>query len=180
VDIVSIGIAVIEGLEEARKDAQTVTGEGVPVGEPIAGVRLHRPPTQADHRGTLVELYDERWEFTEEPLVYAYLVTAAPGSARGWVVHTKQDDRLFFASGRLKVALYDGRRDGPTFGRLNIFHLGTHDRALLLIPAGVWHSVRNVGPEEASFVNFPTRPFDHADPDKYRLPLDTDLIPYRP
>jgi dTDP-4-dehydrorhamnose 3,5-epimerase len=27
-------------------------------------------------------------------------------------------------------------------------------------------------------VNFPTRPYDHASPDKYRLPLDTDEIPY--
>jgi dTDP-4-dehydrorhamnose 3,5-epimerase len=25
----------------------------------------------------------------------------------------------------------------------------------------------------------PTRPYDHADPDKYRLPLDNDVIPFR-
>ena len=24
----------------------------------------------------------------------------------------------------------------------------------------------------------PTRPYDHANPDKYRLPIDTPLIPY--
>ena len=24
-----------------------------------------------------------------------------------------------------------------------------------------------------------TKPYDHANPDKYRLPLDTDQIPYR-
>ena len=28
-------------------------------------------------------------------------------------------------------------------------------------------------------INCPTMPYDHADPDKYRLPLDTDRIPYR-
>jgi dTDP-4-dehydrorhamnose 3,5-epimerase len=26
-------------------------------------------------------------------------------------------------------------------------------------------------------VNFPTIQYDHASPDKYRLPLDTDLLP---
>ena len=26
--------------------------------------------------------------------------------------------------------------------------------------------------------NFPTVPYDHADPDKYRLPVDSPLIPY--
>jgi dTDP-4-dehydrorhamnose 3,5-epimerase len=29
------------------------------------------------------------------------------------------------------------------------------------------------------FINLPTAPYKHADPDKYRLPLDTDEIPYQ-
>jgi dTDP-4-dehydrorhamnose 3,5-epimerase len=28
-------------------------------------------------------------------------------------------------------------------------------------------------------VNCPTMAYDHANPDKYRLPLDTDLIPHK-
>jgi dTDP-4-dehydrorhamnose 3,5-epimerase len=28
-------------------------------------------------------------------------------------------------------------------------------------------------------VNFPTTPYDHGNPDKYRLPIDTPLIPYK-
>jgi len=28
-------------------------------------------------------------------------------------------------------------------------------------------------------VNLPSRPYLHEDPDKYRLPHDTDEIPYR-
>ena len=31
---------------------------------------------------------------------------------------------------------------------------------------------------DAVIVNFPTTPYDHAAPDKERLPLDTPLIPY--
>ena len=27
-------------------------------------------------------------------------------------------------------------------------------------------------------VNYPTIQYDHSNPDKYRLPLDTDLIPF--
>ena len=34
-----------------------------------------------------------------------------------------------------------------------------------------------VGDVDAYFVNVPTRPYDHARPDKRRLPLDTPLIP---
>ena len=58
--------------------------------------------------------------------------------------------------------------------------LGAHDRGLLVIPAGVYHAVRNVGDAEMTFINLPTQAYDHTDPDKYRLPLDNEMIPYRP
>jgi dTDP-4-dehydrorhamnose 3,5-epimerase len=47
------------------------------------------------------------------------------------------------------------------------------------IPAGVWHAVQNVGHDEAAFINMPSQPYRHDDPDKYRLPLENDVIPYR-
>ena len=37
---------------------------------------------------------------------------------------------------------------------------------------------RNIGQEELMVINFPTIQYDHNNPDKYRLPLKTDLIPY--
>jgi dTDP-4-dehydrorhamnose 3,5-epimerase len=49
----------------------------------------------------------------------------------------------------------------------------------LSIPAGVYHAVQNVGDREAAFVNLPSQPYQHDDPDKYRLPIDNDVIPYR-
>ncbi len=171
----TIGGLGIAGLELTTKDAQTVTPDGARLVDPIVGVRLRRPPTQADERGSLCEMYDVRWDFMDEPLPYAYQVTVRPGEVKGWSVHLRQDDRLFFASGLARLTLYDGRRKSPTFGRGNVLHLGDHDRALVLIPAGVYHAVRNVGDGDVVFVSLPTRPYDHANPDKYRLPAGADL-----
>ena len=42
----------------------------------------------------------------------------------------------------------------------------------------MWHAVQNVGQVDAYFVNTPTRPYDHAHPDKRRLPVDSDEIPF--
>ena len=140
--IEGLGIA---GLELTTKDAQTVTPEGARLVDPIVGVRVRRPPTQADERGTLCEIYDDRWDFTNEPLPYTYYVSVRPGEVKGWSVHLRQDDRLFFASGLAQLTLYDGRRSSTTFGHGNVFHLGDHNRALVRIPAGVYHAVRNVG-----------------------------------
>lgn len=171
--------AGIEGLEEVTKDRASVTPEGERLQELIDGVQLRRPPTQADHRGTITEVYDLRWDFTEDPLVYVYHVTIRPGQIKGWVVHREQNDRLFAYDGVLKIVLYDARTGSPTHGTVNVFHLGAHDRALLGIPAGVFHAVQNVGAEQGEFINLPSQPYRHEDPDKYRPPLDNDVIPYR-
>jgi dTDP-4-dehydrorhamnose 3,5-epimerase len=134
--------------------------------------------TQTDERGSLCEVYDERWGFTEEPVVYVYTVNVPPGQKRGWVVHADQDDRLFISRGAVKVVLYDARPESPTFQRLQEIYSGEFERTLLRIPAGVFHGVVNIGQVDVEFVNMPTRPYLHERPDKYRLPDDTDAIPY--
>ena len=104
-------------------------------------------------------------------------MTINPGQVKGWVLHGVQNDRLFAYEGA-QIVLYDARTDSPTFSLLNVFHLGGHDRALLSIPAGVYHAVKNVGDHRRAFINLPSQPYLHEDPDKYRLPLENDVIPY--
>ena len=169
----------IRGFDDAVKDVQTVTSEGDSLQQMIDGVAVRRAQTQIDHRGDLCEIYDERWGFTDDPVPFVYMVTLRPGSVRGWVIHLEQDDRLFFGTGTVKVALYDGREGSPTESRVNVLYFGDRDRALLRIPAGVYHAVKNVGHVDAMFVNLPSRPYEHTDPDKYRVPIESSAIPYR-
>jgi len=166
------------GLDEAARDAQTVTADGKRVQQLLDGVQIRQAITHLDERGSLCEIYNPDWDFTEEPLVYVYQTTIRPRQTKGWVLHLEQDDRLFFSIGDVKVVLFDGRRDSPTFERLNVHCFGESNRALLRIPRGVYHAIQNIGERDAMFVNLPTRPSHHEEPDKYRLPLDTDEIPY--
>ena len=162
---------------DPQRKPQTVTAEGEPVAPLIDGVRVRPAKTQTDARGTVCEVYDPRWGFTEEPLVYVYQVTVRPGAVKGWVKHDDQDDRLFFSAGSLKVGLYDDRDGSPTKGMANELFFDPHNRGLLRIPRGVWHAVRNVGPDDALFVNCPTAPYRHEQPDKWMLPADSPEIP---
>jgi dTDP-4-dehydrorhamnose 3,5-epimerase len=171
--------AGIEGLEQAQKDVASVGPDGEHLQALIEGVDVRRARTHADERGTLCEIFDPRWGFTDDPLVYAYLATINPGQVRGWVVHREQSDRLFLYAGVLRIVLYDARTESDSFGRVNVLHFGGHDRALVSIPAGVFHAVKNVGDGEGAFINLPSQPYQHDDPDKYRLPLENDVIPYR-
>jgi dTDP-4-dehydrorhamnose 3,5-epimerase len=74
--------------------------------------------------------------------------------------------------------LYDDRDDSPTRGLINEIYRTELRRDLMVIPRGVFHAHVNVGQTDALLVSMPTRMYDHTDPDVYRLPLDTDLIPY--
>ena len=53
------------------------------------------------------------------------------------------------------------------------------DNIGVLIPRGVFHAHQNLGRDDALLVSMPTRAYDHVNPDVWRLPIDTDQIPYR-
>ncbi len=143
---------------------QSVTPDGKPTSTLIDGVRLRPAVTHPDERGTVTEVFDPRWALDEAPLVYVYQVTIRPGQNKGWVMHERQADRIFFSIGAIKVVLYDDREDSPTRGMLNELVLGEEKRALLRIPPGIWHLLANVGDKDALFVNCPTRAYHHDEP----------------
>ncbi len=160
------------------KDKQSVTAEGKRTARLIDGVSIRRLAPQEDERGEVCEVYNPAWGVHPAPLVYAYQATLRAGQTKGWVMHREQDDRLFINFGRIRIALYDDRHDSPTHRLLSVFTVTERNRALVVIPRYVFHALQNVGETEAVFLNMPTRPYDHANPDKYFLPLKNDLIPF--
>jgi dTDP-4-dehydrorhamnose 3,5-epimerase len=161
------------------KDKQTVTPGGESVEKLPSGVTFHDVATQVDERGAVCELFDLRWGWHNEPLVFVYSFMIRPGMIKGWGIHKKHEDRYFILFGEVEVVLYDDRPESPTRGLVSKIVLSEYRRRLMNIPAGIWHADRNIGNKDAVLINFPTRPYDHADPDKYRLPLDTDQIPHK-
>src|ERR1044072_6399573 len=72
-------------LAAAVKDRQTVTSEGESLDCLIEGSVFRQAPTHLDERGSVVELFDPRWEWHPDPLVFAYSFTIKPGFAKGWI-----------------------------------------------------------------------------------------------
>ena len=160
-------------------DPATVDSTGEPLAPLPHGCKFHRVPTHLDDRGSVCELFDLRWNWHPDPLVFVYSFTIRPGKVKGWGLHKIHEDRYFVLSGEMEIVFYDVRPDSPTTGQISRVVLSEYDRRLMNIPAGVWHANRNLGQKDVVVVNFPTIPYDHAHPDKYRLPLDTDQIPYK-
>ena len=162
-----------------RRDAPTVRPDGTRVQELIDGVRIRPAVTHQDARGTVCEIFSVAWGFDSEPMVHIHQFTVRPGIVKGWAVHREQMDRYFFSGGTAKTVLYDDRPDSPTHGMLNVFYFSAYNRSLLVIPPGVYHATENIGQDDVVGINVPNRTYRYDAPDKYRLPLDTDHIPYR-
>jgi dTDP-4-dehydrorhamnose 3,5-epimerase len=165
--------------ENLKQDVQTVSDDGEPLGQLIDGVEIRHQITQVDERGSLCEILDARWDVSDSPIVYVYQFTIRPGKAKGWHVHRLHEDRIFVSRGEVKVVLYDDRPESPTRGMVNEIFRSELRRSLMVIPRGVFHAHINLGTTDALMVSMPTRGYDHSSPDVFRLPLDTDAIPYR-
>lgn len=163
----------------AKKDAQTVTPAGERVAPIIEGVSVRYAVTQPDERGSITEVFDPRWAISPDALVYLYEFTIRPGIIKGWIKHFHQTDRVFLQQGAVRFVLYDDRPDSPTYQMINQFTLTEQNRGMLLYPSGVFHALENVGSTDALLLNMPTRPYNHQDPDKYRIPLVNDQIPFK-
>ncbi|MDQ6622295.1 MAG: dTDP-4-dehydrorhamnose 3,5-epimerase family protein [Verrucomicrobiota bacterium] len=165
--------------KEPVRDPAMVTVAGESLVALPHGVTFRRAVTHLDTRGSVCEMFDPRWQWHSAPLVFVYMFTLRPGMVKGWGLHKEHEDRYFVQLGEMEIVMYDVRPDSPTRNQISRVVLSEYDRGLLNIPAGIWHANHNVGRKDAVVVNFPTRPYDHDRPDKYRLPLDTDQIPYQ-
>ncbi len=90
-------------LTAAVKDPQMVTPEGKSVDVSIEGVSFRELPTHCDARGTLVEMFDPRWKWHPDPLVFVYSITLKPGYVKGWNLHKLHEDRYFLLQGEMEL-----------------------------------------------------------------------------
>src|SRR3712207_2787773 len=88
-----------------------------------------------------------------------------------------RSDLLMVVRGLVQVALYDGREDSPTHGRLNRLTVGHVRPTLVAIPPDVWHALKNLGGEEAAYLTMNSTPFCYEDPDDWRLPPGDPALP---
>lgn len=165
-------------IEGARKDGQLVTSDWEFLLGEIDGVQLREVRHVPRDHGVITEMYRSEWDPTGLPVTHSYQSRLFPGAIGAWSCHAKSIDRLFVNQGHMKVVLFDGREDSPTYRHIREVHCGDVRPTFVVVPVGVWHGVQNLGTGDALMVNFPTLAYDYADPDHYRLPWDTAEIPY--
>ena len=96
----------------------------------IVGVNIRYPETYEDERGELCEAWLPEWALHPDATATVVYVTIRPGQTRGWVVHHRQDDRVFVGSGSAKIVLYDAREGSASEGCVNELYLGSERRGV--------------------------------------------------
>lgn len=141
----------------------------------IKGVKVKKLKVIPDERGRLMEIL-RRDDKVFEDFGQVYMTTVKPGVVKAWHYHKKQNDNFACVHGKIKLALYDSRRNSPTHEEIDEFTLGLDDPILVHIPKLVYHGFKGMSDHEAIVINTPTSPYDHKTPDEYRLdPYDNDI-----
>ncbi|HQO15300.1 MAG TPA: dTDP-4-dehydrorhamnose 3,5-epimerase family protein [Smithellaceae bacterium] len=143
----------------------------------IDGVLVKKLKVIPDERGRLMEILRAD-DNAFEKFGQVYMTTAYPGVVKGWHYHKKQADNMAVVRGMMKIVLYDGREQSPTFGEVNEIFAGNHNPVLVHIPPLVCHGFKCISEEEAIVVNVPTEMYNYETPDEFRLPAHGGEVPY--
>jgi len=125
---------------------------------PIDGVIFRPLSLHKDQRGWLTELYREDELPLQQHPVMAYVSETLPGVARGPHEHVEQTDYFaFLGPGDFLLYLWDPRPDSPTRGHRIKAAVGESNRQSVIVPPGVVHAYKNVGPTPGWVFNAPNR-----------------------
>jgi dTDP-4-dehydrorhamnose 3,5-epimerase len=165
-------------LARSSKRQQSVTSDWEVLRDLIAGVQYKEVRNVIKNTGYITELYRADWEIDDTAVEQVFQVLLNPGVVEAWHIHSETTDRFFVSSGRVLIVLYDDREGSPTRGQVNEFRVGIERPALISVPPGIWHGVKNIGEHTAMLVNLVDKAYVYESPDHRGLPQDMPDIPY--
>ncbi len=148
----------------------------------IQGVKIKELKLLSDDRGQLMELLRSDDDLFKG-FGQCYLTMCNKDAVKAWHYHKEQTDNFVCISGKALVVLYDSREDSPTFGNALKFIMEEPSEKsssiLLQIPPGITHGFTALDSERAVILNIPDKVYNHKSPDEFRLPWNTDQVPFK-
>jgi len=111
-----------------------------------------------DERGWLAELFRHDELDGEFFPVMSYISFTRPGVQRGPHEHVDQADLFcFIGPSTFKLRMWDNRETSQTFNCAMTLLVGEENPKAVVVPKGVVHGYKNVGPVDGMVINCPNR-----------------------
>ena len=125
----------------------------------IQGVQVIPKKKIFDDRGGIFHmLRNDDKEF--EKFGEIYFSQVYPGVIKAWHHHSRMTLNYLLVSGSIRFALYDDRKDSPTYKKTQEVVLHEADSKLVIVPPGVWNGFKGLGSTPSIVANCATEPHD--------------------
>tara|TARA_B100000780_G_scaffold77626_1_gene52472 strand:+ start:3112 stop:3579 length:468 start_codon:yes stop_codon:yes gene_type:complete len=131
----------------------------------------------SDERGTLLHMLRN-----DDPIFTTfgecYFSEVLPGAVKAWKLHRNQTQNFSVPVGRIKLVIYDNRKNSISNGNLQYVNLGRPDSYFrIMIPPGLWYGFTCISEMPALLVNCADIPHD---PQESEIKMLDDIsIPHR-
>ncbi|MBS3135508.1 dTDP-4-dehydrorhamnose 3,5-epimerase family protein [Candidatus Woesearchaeota archaeon] len=109
-----------------------------------------------------------------------YFSIVHPGAIKAWHMHKLMTLNYAVVAGKIKMVLYDGRKDSKTKENIMEIFLGKDNYCLVTVPPGIVNGFKGLGKEDSIVVNCATHPHDpneikRIDPFTKDIPYNWDI-----
>ena len=142
----------------------------------IKGIRIVKLNEIFDSKGSVLHMIKssspEFQKFGE-----CYISEVNYNSIKGWKLHSRQTQNISVPSGKIKMVLYDYRKESPSFNNLIELNLGRPDNYLrITIPPGVIYGFKGLSSPNALLVN--CTDIEHDPNESVTLSIDHNKVPF--
>ena len=143
----------------------------------IEGVKIKKLKVIPDDRGRVMEIFRKDDEAFQK-FGQVYMTTVYKDIVKAWHYHCIQTDNFACIKGKIRLGLYDARKNASTYKQTQEFIMSLEEPILVSIPPNVYHGFKGLSDEEAIVINTPTEPYNHSTPDEYRVDAFKSDIPF--
>lgn len=141
----------------------------------IRGIVIEPLKQIADERGKVMHmLRSDSQLYTKFGEIYFSVIN--PNSVKAWKRHLKMTQHFAVPVGKIKLVIYDERKDASSYKKVETVEIGEDNYCLVRIPPMLWYGFKGISPVSALIANCTDLPHDPVEIE--RLDYNDKRIPY--
>jgi len=105
-----------------------------------------------------------------------YFSVVNPGTVKAWKKHFKSTQHFAVPVGKIKLVIYDDRKDSLSYQKLDAFEIGVSNYYLVKIPPGIWYGFKGLSSFPSVIANCTDLPHDPTE--SKNLEPQSQYVPY--